>query len=164
MALAMNISGYALITGGGSGIGRATALLLAREGASGIALADLNQQQMDFVKTEVEAAATRADFSCITIVVDVVDRNSVEAMVETTVKAFGRLDYAVNSAGIGHKAPAVDTTASDWDNVIAINLTGVFTSMQEELRQMLRQAPLVPATYVWISLSGLYLEPNLPTP
>nr|RBR01380.1 hypothetical protein FVER53263_20879 [Fusarium verticillioides] len=97
----------ALVTGGGSGIGRCTALLLAREGAAGIALADLVQGNMQSVKRN--------------------DPLSIKTMVKATVEVFGRLDYAVNSAG---------------DRVIGANLTGTFDSMKEEARQMLRQQPL----------------------
>ncbi|RGP78259.1 3-oxoacyl-acyl-carrier reductase [Fusarium longipes] len=142
MVYSLDVPGYALITGGGSGIGRATALLLAREGSAGIALADLAQGNMQNVKEELEAVATNAKFSCITIAVDVTDSLSVKTMVKMTVEVFGRLDYAVNSAGVAFKSLGIDTTMEDWDRIIGANLTGTFNSMKEEARQMLTQEPL----------------------
>ncbi|KAF5646988.1 dehydrogenase [Fusarium tjaetaba] len=142
MVYSLKTPGYALITGGGSGIGRCTALLLARDGAAGISLADLVQENMQTVKAEVEAAATNNKFSCIAIAVDFSDPLSVKAMVKATVEVFGRLDYAVNSVGLAFKSLGVNTESEDWDRVIGANLTGTYHSMKEEARQMLRQEPL----------------------
>jgi len=137
----LGISGFAVVTGGGSGIGRATSLLLAQEGCSGLALADVNQDGMNAVKEELGKVATHSSFKCITIVVDVRDAASVKNMVEETVKTFGRLDYAVNCAGIGLKKPFGETDISEWDRMIAINLTGTFSCVKEETLQMLKQDP-----------------------
>jgi NAD(P)-dependent dehydrogenase (short-subunit alcohol dehydrogenase family) len=138
---ALAVPGFALITGGGSGIGRATSLLLAREACSGVAIADVNVDSMATVKKELIEAATNPEFKCITIRVDVRDETSVKAMVAETVKAFGRLDYAVNCAGIGLKKPFAETEIQEWDRMIAINLTGVFTCVKEEILQMMKQEP-----------------------
>ncbi|RBQ69410.1 hypothetical protein FVER14953_20945 [Fusarium verticillioides] len=97
---------------------------------------------MQSVKGEVEAAATNDRFSCITIAVDISDPLSIKTMVKATVEVFGRLDYAVNSAGVAFKSLGVVTDSEDWDRVIGANLTGTFDSMKEEARQMLRQQPL----------------------
>jgi NAD(P)-dependent dehydrogenase (short-subunit alcohol dehydrogenase family) len=138
---ALGVPGFALVTGGGSGIGRATCLLLAREACSGVAVADVNVDSIKKVKEELAKAATNPDFQCITIQVDVRDEMSVKAMVADTVKAFGRLDYAVNCAGIGLKKPFAETEMQEWDRMIAINLTGVFTCVKEEVLQMMQQEP-----------------------
>jgi NAD(P)-dependent dehydrogenase (short-subunit alcohol dehydrogenase family) len=96
---------------------------------------------MATVKKELIEAATNPEFKCITIRVDVRDETSVKAMVAETVKAFGRLDYAVNCAGIGLKKPFAETEIQEWDRMIAINLTGVFTCVKEEILQMMKQEP-----------------------
>ncbi|KPI36349.1 3-oxoacyl-[acyl-carrier-protein] FabG [Cyphellophora attinorum] len=144
----MAMPGYALITGGGSGIGLATALLLAREGAYGIALADIEEVQLKGAIAEIEAVATNDEFQCIAILVDVRKAESVAEMVKKTADAFGRVDYAVNSAGIGYKKLGVETEALDWERVMAVNLTGVFNSTKEEMRQMLKQEPIQKARYL----------------
>lgn len=138
----LGVPGIGLVTGGGSGIGRAAALLLAKEGAAGIALADVNKEGMETVKAELEAVASHEKFKCITIVVDVRNTSSVKSMVAETAKVFGRLDYAVNCAGIGFKKAFAETESEDWDRMIAINLTGVFNSVKEETLQMMSQEPL----------------------
>jgi len=137
----LGIAGFALVTGGGSGIGRATSLLLAQEGCTGLALADVNQDGMKNVKEELQKIATNSSFQCITILVDVRDAASVKSMIDETVRTFGRLDYAVNCAGIGLKKPFGETDIEEWNRMIAINLTGVFSCVKEETLQMLKQEP-----------------------
>jgi len=138
----LGVQGYALVTGGGSGIGRATSLLLAREYCAGIALADINQGGIDKVKAELESVATNPDFKCITIVVNVADEDSVRNMVSKAVEAFGRIDYAANIAGIGAvKGPIAESKMEDWNKMIAVNLTGVFICAKECIMQMMKQEP-----------------------
>jgi NAD(P)-dependent dehydrogenase (short-subunit alcohol dehydrogenase family) len=97
----LGVSGFALITGGGSGIGRATSLLLAKSYCAGIALADINEDGLLSVKKELLGVATNPAFKCITITVNVGNEESVKNMVAKIVEAFGRIDYAANIAGIG---------------------------------------------------------------
>lgn len=138
---ALGVPGYALVTGAGSGIGRAISLLLAREGCAGITLADFNEKAAIAVKEELTHVATNPGFKAVTFPADVRDENSVKSMIEETVKAFGRLDYAVNCAGIGFKKAIGDTETTDWDRVLGTNLTGVFFCVREEIRQMEAQEP-----------------------
>ena len=123
----------ALVTGGASGIGRARALALAREGAQ-VMVADL----VDCAETvRIITAAGGTARSCT---VNVVNAAEVEAMVTATVAAFGRLDIAFNNAGIGGVfGKTADYPADDWAKVIAVNLTGVWHCMKYELQQMLQQ-------------------------
>ena len=125
----------ALVTGAASGLGFATAKAFAEAGAS-VALADWNA-------TEAQAAAKAlADkgHKSLAIRCDVSDDAQVEAMVQQTVAAFGRLDAAYNNAGVQNVlAETADTTRDDYDRVMAINLRGVWSCMKFELRQMRKQ-------------------------
>lgn len=137
----LGVSGFALVTGAGSGIGRATCLLLAREGCAGLTLADFNEDSAQKVKEEVIQVATNPNFKAVTTLADVRVESSVKAMVALAVNTFGRLDYAVNCAGIGFKGAIGSTGTPDWDRVIATNLTGVFFCVREEIQQMEKQTP-----------------------
>jgi NAD(P)-dependent dehydrogenase (short-subunit alcohol dehydrogenase family) len=123
----------ALVTGGGSGIGRATALALARAGAA-VVVADRGSGQ-----GTVGALAARGH-RALFVRTDVSVVEEVEALVARTVEAHGRLDCAVNNAGIvGSLGVTADCTEAEWDRTLAVNLTGVFLCMRYELRPMLRQ-------------------------
>lgn len=111
------ITGVALVTGVGSGIGRATYLLFALEGARGLAIADISQGNAYRVKQEVENVASNPAFSCIFVKTDVPDEQSVNEMVAAVVKTFGRLDYAAKCAGIGHKKEFNKSKISEWNRV-----------------------------------------------
>lgn len=138
----LGVEGFALITGGGSGIGRACSLLLAREYCAGIAIADVNEAGLLKVKAELEQTATNPHFKCITLVVNVADEKSVQNMVEQTVAAFGRIDFAGNVAGIGAvKGPMADGAFENWQKMIDVNLTGVWLCAKYEILQMLKQEP-----------------------
>lgn len=138
----LGVEGFALITGGSSGIGRCTALLLAREHCRGIALADVNETGLAKVKAELESVATNADFKCIAIVVNVSDEASVRNMIAKVVEGFGRIDFAANIAGIGAvKGPLAEGTLENWNNMMAVNLTGVWICAKEEILQMMKQEP-----------------------
>jgi NAD(P)-dependent dehydrogenase (short-subunit alcohol dehydrogenase family) len=131
----MNISfenKVALVTGAGSGLGLATAKAFAQSGAS-VALADCNEG----AAAEV---LTAQGHKALAIRCDVADDAQVEAMVERTVAAFGRLDAAYNNAGVQNiVAEAADASREDFDTVMAINLRGVWSCMKFELRQMRKQ-------------------------
>ncbi len=125
----------ALITGAGSGIGRASALTFAREGAK-VAVADKLVNGGRETVRMVEAAGGTASF----IEVDVSDAASVEAMVNATVDTYGRLDCAYNNAGIEGQVAPTDSYADDmFDKVIAVNLTGVWLCMKYEIPRLLEQ-------------------------
>jgi NAD(P)-dependent dehydrogenase (short-subunit alcohol dehydrogenase family) len=125
-----------LVTGGGSGIGRATALKLAQEGAK-VMIADYAQEGGErTVKMISEAGGTGSFVSA-----DVSLSRQVEAMVARTVEAYGRLDCAFNNAGIEGRimTSTVDCSEENFDRTIAINLKGVWLCMKHEIPQMLKQ-------------------------
>jgi NAD(P)-dependent dehydrogenase (short-subunit alcohol dehydrogenase family) len=122
----------ALVTGGGSGIGQATARLLAARGAQVVVA--------DFDGSTAQATASEIGDAAAAITVDVADGASVEAMVAFAVERFGGLDWACNIAGIApDPKPFLDHSYTDWQRTIDVNLTGVFFCMQHELRQMVAQ-------------------------
>jgi NAD(P)-dependent dehydrogenase (short-subunit alcohol dehydrogenase family) len=122
----------ALVTGGGSGIGQATARLLAARGAQ-VVVADIDGSTAQATASEIGDAAAA-------ITVDVADGASVEAMVAFAAERFGGLDWACNIAGIApDPKPFLDHSYTDWQRTIDVNLTGVFFCMQHELRQMVAQ-------------------------
>ena len=125
----------ALVTGGASGIGLATARAFAEAGAA-VAIADINEDAARTAADKLAAAGHKA----IGIRCAVENEADAAAMVAQTVSTFGRLDAAFNNAGI-HVAVAetADAEGSDFDRIIAINLRGIFTCMKHELRQMREQ-------------------------
>jgi NAD(P)-dependent dehydrogenase (short-subunit alcohol dehydrogenase family) len=131
----------ALVTGAASGIGRATARMFAREGARVIVATDANIKGGEETVKLIKAAGGEAAF----VKCDVSRTADVEAMVNKAVELYGRLDYALNNAGIGPDGkrvpvvPIVDMTEELWDRTLAINLKGVFLCMKYEIRQMLKQ-------------------------
>lgn len=122
---------FAVVTGGGSGIGAAIATAYAASGAR-VAILDLS------VDAARETAARIGD-RALAIQCDVTDRDSVAAAVSSAHAAFGRLDVLVNSAGIAMLAPAETLTSHAWDLTLAVNLTGAFTVCQAVGRIMLAQ-------------------------
>src|SRR5438128_9133531 len=110
-----------LITGGGSGIGRAAALLFAQEGAL-IAIADKRGASAHKVAAECSAKGAQA----IGVEADVSKAADVKRMIDATLAKFGRLDVLVNNAGYGIAGSVVETDEADWDALIAVNVRGVF--------------------------------------
>ncbi|UWG95538.1 SDR family oxidoreductase [Dehalobacter sp. DCM] len=131
----------ALITGAATGIGRVTAQMFAREGARVVVTTGSNvkggEETVELIKAEGGEAIF---FQC-----DVSKADQVEAMVKTSIEAYGRLDFAFNNAGIGpdgKRVPIVEIANYPedlWNRMIDINLTGVFLCMKYEIRQMLKQ-------------------------
>lgn len=122
-----------LVTGGGSGIGRATAERLAREGCA-VVVADRDADGGRDTMSAIAAAGGTARF----VTLDVTDEASVIASVAATVEAYGRIDGAVNSAGIPQAArPVHELAAGDWHRVIAVNLTGMFYCLKHQIAAML---------------------------
>jgi NAD(P)-dependent dehydrogenase (short-subunit alcohol dehydrogenase family) len=126
----------ALVTGGGSGIGRATAIMLANKGAK-VVVADIDMQGGEKTVRMIDAKGSEATF----VKTDVSQASEVEAMIKKAVETYGRLDCAHNNAGIsppGH-APIVEFSEQDWHRIIGINLTGVWLCMKYEIPHMLAQ-------------------------
>jgi NAD(P)-dependent dehydrogenase (short-subunit alcohol dehydrogenase family) len=127
----------ALVTGGGGGIGRATALLMVREGAR-VAVADFDAAAARDTVAAINAEGGQA----ITLTGDVSRAPDARTMIEDALTAYGRLDCAFNNAGIaGHQVDAAGKKTAEWseeafDRMIAVNLKGVWLCMREELRHM----------------------------
>lgn len=124
----------AAITGGALGIGRATALLFAAEGAA-VALADVQIEEAEAVAKAIVGRGGRA----IAMRVDVGDAGEVQAFVDRVVADFGRIDVMFANAGIAHSAPFLEHPEAQWHRVLRVNLTGVFHCCQIAARQMARQ-------------------------
>jgi NAD(P)-dependent dehydrogenase (short-subunit alcohol dehydrogenase family) len=127
----------ALVTGGGSGIGRAASLAYAKEGAR-VVVADVNVEGGEETVLMIKEAGGEA----ILVHADVSKPEDTQAMVDQAVEAFGSLDCAFNNAGIGggrDRLLTADYLEEDWDRVISINLKGVWLCMKAEIPQMLKQ-------------------------
>jgi len=123
----------ALITGASSGIGRATAELFAARGAK-VVLAARREPELATLKNEIESRGGKASI----VVTDVAIAGDVERMVAHAIATYGRLDYAVNDAGIeGKIARITDLPEQEWDRVLDTNLKGTFLCLQHEARAML---------------------------
>jgi NAD(P)-dependent dehydrogenase (short-subunit alcohol dehydrogenase family) len=125
----------ALVTGASGGIGLATAQKFAESGAGVV----LSARRTDRIEAEAKRL-TDAGYNAIAVQADVTDPTQVEALVARTVEHFGRLDYAVNNAGvIADRVPTHELSKENWDWQIAVNLTAVWTSMKAELARMVQQ-------------------------
>ena len=120
-----------IVTGGASGIGRATCLLFAREGAL-LVVADKSL-------AGAEAVANDAGPEALAIETDVADSQSVRALIDRAVEHFGCLDVLVNNAGYGITGSVVETDEDAWDRLMAVNLTGVFYGCKHAIPVMRRQ-------------------------
>ena len=146
----------ALVTGAGSGIGRATALVFAREGAK-VVVSDIVVEGGQETVQQIEAAGGEAIF----VKADVSQAADVETLITQTVETYGRLDCAFNNAGIeGGMKLTIDCTKEEFDRTIAVNLTGVWLCMEYEIQQMLSQGG--GAIVNTASAAGLVGFPSLP--
>ena len=128
----MQLTGkVALITGGASGIGRATALLFAHEGAA-IALADVNADTGQRVANEIVQSGGRALFEGI----DVTRAADCQRLVERAICEFGRIDILFNNAGIIRRATVLDLSEDDWDRVMAVNVKSIYLLSREVIPHM----------------------------
>jgi len=123
----------AVVTGGSRGIGRAIVLRLATQGADVTFSYRGNAVAAEETVAGVAALGRRA----IAVQGDVVDPATAEGLVKTALEAFGKVDILVNNAGITRRAPAVDVADADWDEVLGVNLDGVFTACRAAGRHML---------------------------
>nr|WP_299344987.1 SDR family NAD(P)-dependent oxidoreductase [Allomuricauda sp.] len=125
-----------IVTGAGSGIGRATAKLFGTHGAR-VIVSDINQENAKAVADEILLADGKASV----VRTDVTQFDEVEALVNQIIEKHGQLDVMVNNAGIGgrQQARTADHTHEDWHDVIAVNQTGVFYCMKTALGQMMKQ-------------------------
>lgn len=145
----------ALVTGGGSGIGRAVALAFANEGAA-VMVGEMDEAAARQTVALVQKGGGRAAHRRC----DVSRNSDVENLVDETVREFGRLDYACNVAGIHNPAreALVEADEEMWDAIIATNLKGVFLCMKHEVRAMLPQGHGVIVNMA--SVAGLFAEPG----
>lgn len=126
----------ALVTGGSVGIGRACAIALALAGAD-VAITGRNEEAGERTSTELRALGRNAFF----VRCDVSKEHEVDAMVRAVAQHFGRLDIAVNNAGIYRAGNDESQSAEDWNEVIGVNLTGTWLCARAEMRQMIAQTP-----------------------
>jgi len=123
----------AVITGAGSGIGRATALLFAKKGAK-VAVVDLDSKEGSKTVDSIKGRGEEATL----VVADVSKASNVQRMVKTILELYGRLDILVNNAGIFTEGSVVGTTEEDWNRVLGVNLLGVFLCMKYCIPEMIR--------------------------
>jgi NAD(P)-dependent dehydrogenase (short-subunit alcohol dehydrogenase family) len=146
-----------LVTGAAGGIGRATALALAREGAAGVLVTDLEARRENGLETVrlIEQEGGHAEFVAGDVSVDADCR----AVVERTLEAFGHIDFAHNNAGVELQDTVIGTAEADFDRVIAVNLKGVWLGMKHQIPRMLENGG--GAIVNTASLAGLIAVPSL---
>lgn len=146
----------AIVTGAGRGIGRATAMRFAEEGAN-VVVVDLDLEEAQDVVKEIEGIGRQG----LAQKVDVSSRPSVDAMVKATLDRFGRIDVLVNNAGTIRDAQLLKMTEANFDLVIAINLKGVFNCAQSVLPTMLAQGSgVILSTSSLVAPYGNYGQTN----
>ena len=121
----------ALVTGAGSGIGRATAGLLAQEGAT-VLVADINPVAADAVAAEIRGGGGKAESAAL----DVADESAWAAVIHGVGERHQRLDVLVNNAGVSFAKPVADMTFGEWRRVLSVNLDGVFLGTKHAIHAM----------------------------
>ncbi|GLY89976.1 SDR family NAD(P)-dependent oxidoreductase [Actinoallomurus iriomotensis] len=142
-----------LVTGAGSGIGRATAREFARSGAA-VAVLDIDES----TAAETTEMIRKDGGEALTVTVDIADEDSVRAVVERTVTAYGGLDFAVNNAGLASHRRLDEMTLGEFERVVRVNLAGTFLCMKYELPLLGGGGAIVNVA----SNGGLYAIPNAP--
>jgi 3-oxoacyl-[acyl-carrier protein] reductase len=128
-------SKVAVITGGGTGIGKQMAFLFAREGADVVVLGRV-ADELEVVRKEVQALSRR----CLAYKVNVADETQVNAAIEASLKTLGRIDVLINNAAtLGPTAPVAQTSTQSWTEEIAVNLTGSFLCCRAVLPGMMER-------------------------
>tara|TARA_R110002049_G_scaffold218843_1_gene390472 strand:+ start:7479 stop:8252 length:774 start_codon:yes stop_codon:yes gene_type:complete len=146
----------AIITGGASGLGKSSAILLAREGAK-IVITDLDEEQGNKVVKLIKDEGGEAIF----IRQDVSKEDEWEKVIDTTFKTFGKLHVLANAAGIGVGGNVEDVTFADWKKLLSINLDGTFLGTQYGIKAM-RKTGEGGSIINFSSIEGLIGDPNLP--
>lgn len=123
-----------IVTGSATGIGKAIAVRLAEDGAD-LLLADINLRGIEELAEDIRSRGSQ----CHTIKVDVIDSGNVQEMVARCLELYGKIDVAMNNAGVSSMAPVVELTEKDWDYNMDINAKGVFLCCQAQMRAMIRQ-------------------------
>lgn len=142
----------AVITGAGSGMGKASAKVFAREGAK-IVVADMSGAEKT---TAAELGENIVPFSC-----NVLKEGEVEALMAFAVKQFGRIDALCNVVGIGHGGPLHDIESDDYDNMMDVNLRGMFYGLKHGIREMLKTGG--GSIVNWSSVGGIMASPYTST-
>ncbi|KAL4905592.1 hypothetical protein BDW74DRAFT_18083 [Aspergillus multicolor] len=139
----MNITGYAIVIGGGIGIGRACALTLAKDGAKSILIADLDTTAAQETASLCQKVATSASFRVEATHIDITDEISVKAAFDWMFSSFGRVDYCVNAAGIGPNSHAAiaESDSAALKQMLDVNVTGTFNVIREASTQIKKQQP-----------------------
>ena len=146
----------AIVTGGGTGIGKRTALALLEDGYS-VAVAGRRLEPLEATKTEAEESGSRV----LIVQTDVGDPAAVRALFAKTKETFGRLDVLFNNAGAGAPTiPLEDLTYDQWMSVVNVNLTGVFLCTQEAFKIMKSQTPMGGRIINNASISAYAPRPN----
>ena len=131
----MSLEGkIALVTGAGRGMGRATALALAADGAD-VAVTDIMADNVEETATDVQAAGRNS----VAIAADIGDGDSIDRVIADAVSALGHIDILVNNAGVTRFLDIMDITEADWDRIHRVNARGAFFVMQKTARQMIEQ-------------------------
>ncbi len=148
----------AMVTGAGSGMGKATAILFAKRGAK-VVVSDIDVKGGEDTVKQIKDAGGEASF----VKCDVAKKEEVQALIKKTVELYGKLDCAYNNAGInsGIGTPTADYKEEDWDALQAVNLKAVFLCMKYELQQMLKQGNKCSIVNT-SSVSGLSSHPVAP--
>ena len=157
----MSLQGkVALVTGAGRGMGRATALALANDGAD-VAVTDILADAVEETSTDVRATGRNS----VAIAADIGDGGDIDRVIADTVSALGRVDILVNNAGVTRYLDIMDITEDDWDRIHRVNARGAFFVMQRTARQMIDQGG--GGRIVNIRLNrparGIAAPPTLPT-
>lgn len=147
----------ALVTGGASGLGAASAIMLAREGAR-VVVSDINDSAGRDVVSTIEGAGGTALF----VHHDVTEEAAWQEVYRTAVDAYGRVDVVVNSAGLGIGGPPEEQTLADWRKLMAVNLDSVFLGTKHAILTMKAHKPATAGSIINLSsIEGLVGDPNL---
>ncbi|EMR82297.1 putative short-chain dehydrogenase reductase family protein [Botrytis cinerea BcDW1] len=137
------VNGIALVTGGAAGIGEETGFVFAEAGASGVIFADLSIEGAKASAEKSREFATNPQYRTLALEVNTTEPESVQAMVDFTIKKFGQIDYFVNSAGVGATslAPTSDIDIDNFDKTFAVDARGTMLCLRAVTKAMVAQEP-----------------------